>query len=302
MSTNNIKVFISYSHDSYEHKEWVRNLATDLRSHGVDAILDQFQARIGGDLRFFMENGLSDSKLVLCICSKDYVFKANRGKGGAGYETTIISNELIEDSNVEYFIPVIRNNPEKAEKDKVPKCLYNKRYIDFSKDEEYYDSYLELLRRIYNEDQKLIPPLGKNPFENNMAILIDNKTNLDKIKYHSMKDTGNVLFDMSNNNGEFLIGVGEYEFTTKWSSANNDVVYAYNSPGHKCRCDDFPKYEEIMEFDFSSWNRRVERDEVVIYKNRYGKFLAVKVISATSKSHGEDKDEVQFAYKIYKEH
>lgn len=299
MSTDNPKVFISYSHDSEEHKEWVKKLATDLRSHGVDAILDQFQARIGGDLRFFMENGLSESKLIICICSKEYVIKANSGKGGAGYETTIISNELIEDSNVDYFIPIIRNN---SEKNKVPKCLYNKQYIDFSKDKQYYDKYSELLRRIYNEDQKLIPPLGKNPFENDLAKMIDDKTNLDKIKYHSMKDTDNVIFDMSNNNGEFLIGVGEYEFFTRWSSANNDVVYAYGSPGYKSGCYEFPNYDEIMEFDFSSRNRRVEKDEVIIYRNNFGKFLAVKVISVTSKSHGKDKDEIQFTYKIYKEH
>ena len=40
------KVFISYSWDTEngddEHKKWVRDLATKLRSHGVDVILDQF--------------------------------------------------------------------------------------------------------------------------------------------------------------------------------------------------------------------------------------------------------------------
>lgn len=299
MSTSNPKVFISYSHDSKEHKEWVKKLATDLRSHGVDVILDQFQARIGGDLRFFMENGLSESELVLCVCSKDYVLKANSGKGGASYETTIISSELIEDSNVDYFIPIIRNNPEK---NKVPTCFCNKQYIDFSKDEEYYDKYSDLLRRIYDEDQKLIPPLGENPFSNDLANKIDSKTNIDKAKYHSIKNTDTIVFDMSNNNGVFIVGTGEYEFDTKWSSASNDVVYAYNSPGYKSGCYEFPDYDEIIEFDFSSWNRRVEKDEVIIFKNTFGKFLAVKVISATSKSHGKTKDEVQFKYKIYKEH
>lgn len=33
-------VFISYSHDSDGHKEWVKALATRLRHHGVDVILD----------------------------------------------------------------------------------------------------------------------------------------------------------------------------------------------------------------------------------------------------------------------
>lgn len=44
-------VFISYSHDNQNHNNWVLRLATNLRSHGVDAILDQFDLRIGKDLR-----------------------------------------------------------------------------------------------------------------------------------------------------------------------------------------------------------------------------------------------------------
>ena len=38
----NPTVFISYSHDNDAHKAWVLKLATDLRSHGVNAILDQW--------------------------------------------------------------------------------------------------------------------------------------------------------------------------------------------------------------------------------------------------------------------
>lgn len=82
----NPTVFISYSHDNDAHKAWVLKLATDLRSHGVNAILDQWDLRVGSDLRFFMEQGLSEANLVLCICSKAYVDKFNSGNGGSGYE------------------------------------------------------------------------------------------------------------------------------------------------------------------------------------------------------------------------
>ena len=40
------KVFISYSHDSLEHKEWVNQLATKMRNHGIDATLDQWELLI----------------------------------------------------------------------------------------------------------------------------------------------------------------------------------------------------------------------------------------------------------------
>lgn len=72
-----MNLFISYSHDNEQHKEWVAKLASDLRSHGVDVILDRWDLRIGDDLPFFMENGLSKSNLVLVICSSLYVEKAN---------------------------------------------------------------------------------------------------------------------------------------------------------------------------------------------------------------------------------
>lgn len=39
------KVFVSYSHDNDAHKDWIMKLATDLRHHGVDIILDQWDLR-----------------------------------------------------------------------------------------------------------------------------------------------------------------------------------------------------------------------------------------------------------------
>ena len=86
---NNPKLFISYSWDNEindNHKKWVLKLASDLRHHGVDVILDQWDARLGNDLAFFMEQGLTESQLVICICSEQYVIKANNLKGGIGYE------------------------------------------------------------------------------------------------------------------------------------------------------------------------------------------------------------------------
>ena len=61
------KVFISYAWEDEEHKQWVRELATRLRNHRVDVILDQWEARIGDDLQLYMEQGLTDSHLILVI-------------------------------------------------------------------------------------------------------------------------------------------------------------------------------------------------------------------------------------------
>ncbi len=59
------RVFISYSHDSAEHKEWVLNFATTLRMRGVDAVLDQWDLKPGDDLPHFMESQLETSESVL---------------------------------------------------------------------------------------------------------------------------------------------------------------------------------------------------------------------------------------------
>ena len=130
------KVFVSYSHDNEEHKEWVLQLATRLRSNGVDIILDRWNLKLGSDLAAFMEQGLSKSQRVICICSEKYVTKANEGKGGAGYEKQIISAEYIQDQNSNWVIPLIRNN------DTTKKSLYSwggRQYIDFN-DSNLYES------------------------------------------------------------------------------------------------------------------------------------------------------------------
>ncbi len=55
------RVFISYSHDSQQHKKWVLDLATRLRNSGVDAIIDQWELQPGADIPHFMETNLASS-------------------------------------------------------------------------------------------------------------------------------------------------------------------------------------------------------------------------------------------------
>lgn len=144
-------VFISYSHDGDDFEKWVLKLATNLRSHGVNVILDQWDLRLGSDLRFFMENGLSSSNLVLCICSENYVQKVNSGSNGAGYEGMIMTQALLRNAKQEHIIPIVRNN---QSANKVPLAFGSKNYINFSDDSQYIVTYQKLLERIYGEDIK----------------------------------------------------------------------------------------------------------------------------------------------------
>jgi hypothetical protein len=154
------KVFISYSHDSQDHKKWVLDLATRLRNTGVDAILDQWELKPGDDLPQFMETHLADSDNVLMICTDRYVKKANSGAGGVGYEKMIITSDLIKNINSDKVIPIIRQQGTHH----VPIFLKTKLFIDFSHTDEFEFSYDELIRTLHNSPLYVKPEIGNSPF------------------------------------------------------------------------------------------------------------------------------------------
>ena len=155
------KVFVSYSHDSDTHKQWVLRLATDLRGAGVDATLDQWDLSPGQDVAAFMTDGISSADRVLLVCSEKYVQKAEGGAGGVGFERLIVTAELIQAIDTKKFLPVVRENPSAA---KTPKFLGPRLYIDFSADAEYAAKLEQLIREIHGTPSTAKPPLGVNPF------------------------------------------------------------------------------------------------------------------------------------------
>lgn len=294
----NPKVFISYSHDSDEHKKWVLELATRLRCHGVDVILDQWDLVLGNDLRFFMEQGLDESEFVICICSSKYVERTNSGVGGVGYETTIISSDLLMNSNTGNILPIIKNN---EGKEKTPKFLLNKIYSNFDEGD-YYSEYRQLIEKIYGENAKKKPPLGNNPFQSRVSSEIHIKNELEKGRYVTLDRVGTAQFDYSKNNGTFSIGEGSMLFKTKWSGCSNHCIYAYSDSGslvgYLPEEKEFPEESDLHKFDYTSRVVTVYENEIVIFENSFGKFLAVKIISVDSKSHGKKTDYLEFEYKI----
>lgn len=164
------KVFISYSHDSKEHKLWVLELATRMREEGgVDAIIDQWGLKPGDDLPHFMETHLASSDYVLMICTERYVDKANSGTGGVGYEKMIITSDLISRIDSNKIIPIIRQEGTHD----VPTFLKTKIYIDFSLPDEFEFSFDELIRTIQKAPIYQEPKIGKNPFTSSEKSIPD---------------------------------------------------------------------------------------------------------------------------------
>lgn len=155
------KVFISYSHDTLDHKKWVLELAIRLRNNGIDAIIDQFELQAGDDLPHFMETNLAKADKIIMICSERYVEKANNGEGGVGYEKMIITSNLLKQIDQNKVIPIIRQNGETN----LPTFLSSKLYLNFSKNDEYEFNFDNLLRTIHKTPIFEKPPIGNNPFK-----------------------------------------------------------------------------------------------------------------------------------------
>jgi hypothetical protein len=154
------KVFISYSHDSQEHKQWVLEFATRLRNSGVDAILDQWELQPGDDLPHFMERNLASSDRVLMICTERYVEKANSGSGGVGYEKMIVTADLMRTIDSNKVVPLIRQSGTHE----TPTFLRSKLFIDFSSDDQTEFAFDELIRTLHGAPLFVKPPVGNSPF------------------------------------------------------------------------------------------------------------------------------------------
>lgn len=155
------RAFISYSHDSEAHKDWVLNLASTLRQNGVDVVLDQWDVNFGDDLPGFMEKEITESDRIIVVCTDQYIRKANEGIGGVGYEKTIVTAEMLgTKENRRKIIPIVRNV---SDDQKVPTFVGAMYFADLSdgKDEEAIVS--DLIRQIH-EIPKSKPPLGSSPF------------------------------------------------------------------------------------------------------------------------------------------
>lgn len=293
--------FVSYSHDSQTHKDWVLKLATRLLSNGVDVILDQWDLRLGGDLPRFMETGLSGADHVLAICTDIYVQKANKGIGGVGYEKMILTAQLMQDVTSERVIPIVRAN---LSNPRLSTFLGARVYIDFSDDDDFEEKYTDLIRELHGEAVKARPALGLNPFGKYGSISSMPVLSTQSERYVSPSVNGLVEFDYSNNDGRFVIGSGNMAFETVWSSASSRSIHAYrNSPSIVtiALAVGVESIEEIADatlYDTSSRNRTPRVGEIVIWKNCAGYFAATKVESVSARSHGAERDNLVFSYVI----
>lgn len=143
-------VFISYSHDSDEHRQRVLGLSERLRADGIETILDRYVEN-GSPLEGWprwMLNGLDRATHVLCVCTETYYrrFRGHEvpGKGkGVDWEGALITQELYDARSVsQKFIPVLATT---ADEPQVPEPLRAQTHYVIDSEDSYQGLYDALL-------------------------------------------------------------------------------------------------------------------------------------------------------------
>lgn len=159
---DNPTVFISYSWDNEEHKNWILNLSKRLFDNGVQVILDRYELKPGANMMTFMEQSIPKADKVLLIFTPNYKQKADGRQGGVGYEYSILNTELFKQiSDNKKYIPVLRSG---SFEDSIPSFIQQFIAVDMSNDSLFESKLNDLLLAIYDKPPVEKPVLGTSPF------------------------------------------------------------------------------------------------------------------------------------------
>lgn len=155
------KVFISYSWDDEDHKNWVLKLSSDLRGNGIETILDRYSLSPGKNASHFMENAISEADKVLMIFTENYATKAAKRQGGVGVEYSILNTEIC--ANIvdnEKYIPILRQGTMETS---IPPFIRQYIALFMNNDLEYQARIKELVHSIFNKSMIKVPDIGQVP-------------------------------------------------------------------------------------------------------------------------------------------
>ncbi len=153
------KVFISYAHDSPEHRERVLGLCVRLRQDGVDCDIDRYHESPPQGWAAWMNSSIRDADFVLIVCSailrERFEGAAAPGAGlGAKWEGAIITADLYlhESYNVKY-VPLMLTS---EGREHIPNLLSGATFYDLGQP----DGYERLYRRLTDQPEVLREKLG----------------------------------------------------------------------------------------------------------------------------------------------
>ena len=130
------QVFISYSHDSDEHRTFVRELSDRLRNEGLDCLIDQY---INGfpeeGWQRWMENQIEAADFVLLVCTETYLV-------AGAFDTKVECSNLISYLKTRFLrFLVLLNKPTQHATSKVYQFVPIQDFSEFWTDEILYKKY-----------------------------------------------------------------------------------------------------------------------------------------------------------------
>ncbi len=151
------KVFVSYKWEDDTHNNWVMKLAVDLRTAGIEAILDRWDVRLGDSFTDYMTSKINEADVVLFImttASVAAVEAKDQTGGGVKFEMQLASSRKRAGEDLR-IIPIYK------EGNKTAAHVRDHRYADFRADAEY-EHTLQLLIYDLLGMGPIAPPLSKS--------------------------------------------------------------------------------------------------------------------------------------------
>ena len=115
---------------------------------------------------------------------------------------------------------------------------------------------------------------------------------------------GRARFNFLANGGRFDVKAADTSFETIWSEAGEASVCAHKDGveliGVRDGVSEFPETVDVFEtFDFTRRASVCKIGDIVVFMNRDGRFLAVKILDIQAVTHGASKNQLEFDYRIY---
>ena len=155
------RIFISYSHDSDEHRQRVLTLAQELRRNGIDAVIDRFVPHPKEGWPRWMQHQIEDAHFVLAVCTATYKRRfdgrEDQGRGhGVNWEGLLTAQLIYENQALnERVIPVVFDAQDEAN---IPLVLRGSTRYCLP------DAFNALLRHLTGQPEVVPAPIGQTPY------------------------------------------------------------------------------------------------------------------------------------------
>jgi SEFIR domain len=170
-------VFISYCHESVEHRQRVWEFCAQLRASGIDATIDQYAEAPAEGFPRWMEARIQGATFVLVVCTKGYFSAIDPSservsRRGVMWEASLIYQQIYEAGTRNHkFIPVLFSG---ATTEDIPLPL--RPYMYYRVDTT--DGYRALCKRLLGSGETCIPAVIAVPTTQESLPAIPSVTDL----------------------------------------------------------------------------------------------------------------------------